>query len=178
MPVLELMATIASTDPEGQVRGRVVRFLRARGYQTTADPAELKRGSLFGSLTGFSPKKWAVTVRFKLAEPGVYFYRFAIDTTGQTVTRAEREFWEMEKQGLEDTIQGKNVAIDASDRAVASQNKGILTTIFLYSIAGGFLVGAAMIALHFVGVEVFPGFAGIGAGLGAAVGFQRAVETA
>lgn len=178
MPILELMATVDSSDAERDVRGRVVRFLTSRGYSTSSDPAEFKRGSLFGSLTGFTPKKWAVTVRFKPVEPGVFFYRFEIDTTGQTVTNREREFWEKEKQGLVDTIQGRPVALDASDQAVASQNKEILKTILSYSIGGGLLVGVAVIGLHFVGVEVFPGFAGIGAGLGAAIGLQRAIETA
>ena len=93
MPIMEFMATINSSDSEAQVRGRVVRFLTSRGYRTTADPAEFKRGSLFGSLTGFTPKKWAVTVRFKTVEPGVFFYRFEIDTTGQSVTKGERDFW-------------------------------------------------------------------------------------
>ena len=179
MPMMELMATVNSSDSETQVRGRVVRFLTSRGYRTTGDPAEFKRGSLFGSLTGFTPKKWAVTVRFKTVEPGVFFYRFEIDTTGQSVTKGERDFWDKENKALEDTIEGRvSHAMEASDREVASETTQILKTIFLYSLGGAFIVGAATIALHFVGIEIFPGVAGVGAGIGAAVGYQRALSTA
>ena len=179
MPTMELMATVNSSDSETQVRGRVVRFLTSRGYRTTADQAEFKRGSLFGSLTGFTPKKWAVTVRFKTVEPGVFFYRFEIDTTGQSVTKGERDFWDKEKKALEHTIEGRvSNTMDASDREVASQGMQIVKTIFIYSVGGAFIVGAATIALHVVGIEIFPGVTGIGAGIGAAVGFQRALSTA
>ena len=175
VPIMEFMATINSSDSEAQVRGRVVRFLTSRRYRTTADPAEFKRGSLFGSLTGFTPKKWAVTVRFKTVEPGVFFYRFEIDTTGQSVTSGERAFWDREKKSLEDTIEGRvSNTMDASDREVASQGMQIVKTIFIYSVGGAFIVGAATIALHFVGIEIFSGVAAIGA----AVGFQRALSTA
>ena len=92
MPTMELMATVNSSDSETQVRGRVVRFLTSRGYRTTADPVEFKRGSLFGSLTGFTPKKWAVTVRFKTVEPGVFFYRFGSTPPGNQSRRASATF--------------------------------------------------------------------------------------
>lgn len=179
MPIMELMATVNATDPEVEVRRRVVQFLTSRGYKSSSDPAEFKRGSLFGSLTGFSPKKWAVTVRLKTVEPGVYFYRFEIDTTGQKVTRGERAFWDQEKRALEGTIDGRSShELDVSDREVASETKRLVTEIALYSFAGALLVGGATVALHLVGVEIFPGIAGVGAGIGAAVGCQRALSSA
>lgn len=179
MPSIEMMGTVSSPDPEARVRARVVRFLTSRGYRATNDPAEFKRGSVFGSWTGFTPKKWAVTLRFKPAESESFFYKFVVDTTGQSVTRGEHTFWEREKQALEDTIAGNVVPpMSASENAVASQNARIVKTTVLYSVGGGALAGAGVIALHFAGIDVFPGFAGVGAGLGAALGLKEGVESA
>jgi len=86
---------------------------------------------------------------------------------------------DQEKKALDDTIEGRvSHAMEASDREVASQTTPIVKTIFIYSLGGAFIVGAATIALHFVGIEIFPGVAGVGAGIGAAIGFQRALSTA
>lgn len=55
MPTIELTNRVNSDDSEAEVRARVLRFLASRGYRATPDPNEFKRGSLFGSLTGFTP---------------------------------------------------------------------------------------------------------------------------
>lgn len=54
----------------------------------------------------------------------------------------------------------------------------VVKTIVLYSLAGGVIVGVGALLLHSVGIDVFPGVAGIGAGIGAAVGMQKAVSAA
>ena len=109
----------------------------------------------------------------------MFFYRFEIDTTGQSVTKGERDFWDQEKKALEDAIEGRvSHTMEASDREVASQTTELVKTIFIYSLGGAVIVGAGTIALHFVGVEIFPGVAGVGAGIGATIGFQRALSTA
>ncbi len=178
MPTIELTNRVNSDDSEAEVRARVLRFLASRGYRATPDPNEFKRGSLFGSLTGFTPKKWAVTVRFETLEPGSFFYRFEINTTGQAVALGERAFWDKEAKGLEDTVVGHlSHALDAADQLIASQSKQFVKNVLLYSFGGGVLVGTAALALHFVGIELFPGVAGVGAGIGAYLGIRKSQLT-
>jgi len=109
-----------------EVDARVAGLLESMGYRVVRLPDGLtyKRGSLFGSLTAFTPKKWAARVRVRASAPSPLNVTFEIDTTGQVLTDAERRFWAKECRMVVDAIELRPVELlDANDAAAVTLAK-------------------------------------------------------
>lgn len=190
---MRLEGVARATESAAAVNRRVAEFMAARGYARVgecATQALFRRGSLIGSLTSFSPKKWAAHVSAQWLGTSEVRVAFKVNTTLQTVTDAERAFWAEEMAGLLAAIEsqepapmpaielspGHVVPVLEATRLAAVGKRAVLFTV-LYSLAGGLLVGFVQIVLHPLGIKLSPGFAGVGAGagaaIGAAVGYQK-----
>lgn len=132
------------------VEERIIRYLEMAGYKTSQSEGAVvfKRGSLFGSWTSFSPKKWKAIVKVHLlpvpntGTKVVFFYN--INITGQSVTQSEVDFWNVELAGLQKAVvSGDSVCGDgdvAARTAVKSNWQLIGTGLLLTLLVVGLLV--------------------------------------
>ena len=83
-------------------------YMPVRGTRLT-----FKRGSLLGSLTSFSPRKWKARVAAEVVETVEKGTRVSllwdVNTTGQQVTERETEYWNSE-------VGGVGAALDSGER--------------------------------------------------------------
>ena len=166
----------------GGVDARIAQFMADRGYSPvsqSAGEAVFRRGSLRGTLTSSFPKKWAVQAIVHKAGSAEMRVVLDVNTTGQTVTEAERAFWDQELGAVLSVIEGREpVSMAPVEAKVTESTKRLILLTMAYSAAGAVLCGTLQLALHAFGIELFPGFAGIGAGIGAALGSQRGAANA
>jgi hypothetical protein len=94
-----------------------VEYLENKGYKQRESIPNLvyERGSGCGSLLSFSTKKWKVAVTIQI-HPNTdqltnVVATFNINTTGQWVTKKERDFWEKELDDLVTSVNGFNAEI-------------------------------------------------------------------
>jgi len=177
--VIRLQHVARADGDAAAVNPRISAFMAGRGYKTAKGDAGVtafRRGSRFGSLTGFSPRKWAALVT--IAWPGAGDVRvvFGVDTTGQTVTKAERAFWDEEMAGLVATIEGRPVpSTDATEQRIASIVRRVVLYSLGFAVIGGVLGIVVVTGLRAIGLDVNPGMAGLGAGVGAGLGVMRGI---
>ena len=120
---MNLGRTFTITETPEMARRRIGEYLERVGYKPVGPaPAFVyTRGSRLGSLTGFSPRKWGVSANLQVT-PDVdglihVTVGYAIDTTGQTVIKREREFWDTELDGLVAAAGGTNAEVTPLARA-------------------------------------------------------------
>jgi hypothetical protein len=103
-----LRVSLAFQAPLGQTtaRERADAYLEAAGYRRV-DDAHYRRGSLFGSLTGITPRSWQTVVTAEVKPDGdgsAVRAFFDANTLGQMVIPAEVEFWRAEASGLANAV--------------------------------------------------------------------------
>ena len=99
-----------------------------------------------------------------------------MNTTGQMVTIRERTFWSEELAAIVAAIEGREPAeLAADDAHLAGPDKRAILTAVMYSLGGAVAFASAQLALRSMGVDLFMGFPGVGAGIGFMLGLQRAV---
>ncbi len=161
-----------------QAQEQIAAYLQQVGYQLEEAGAGLvfKRGSRLGTWTSFSPRKWYARVTIEFApgheggaspEPAVEDFSHTavvitidVDTSGQMVTRGEREFWAQEIGGLVRALQGEVVdaaAIPRSPKRLRWQEVLPLVGLMLLGIAVGIAIKVLLHA-QYVGM-------GVGAGI-------------
>lgn len=93
-----------------QVKDIVIQYFTHAGYEMRqAEGAFVfTRGSLWGSLTSFSPKKWRVSLDVRIISADLRHTEVLItgdiNTTGQVVTPSEASFWDAELMGVKDVV--------------------------------------------------------------------------
>lgn len=109
-----------------------------------------ERGSMLGSLMGFSPKDWKVKVTFQMrpvsSQSTQVTITFSIDTTGQWVTEKERHFWNSELDGLESSVcsGGINKATSLA-LAQSSLMQNILACVVIIGLMAVFALGGYLL---------------------------------
>jgi hypothetical protein len=170
--------SVVSGEPASTVRQRLETHLTSRGFkiEPTAQVHLLKasRGSWIGSLTSFSPKKWGARVRVAGPDNGCYDFECDVNTTGQTVTESEVEFWEAEIDGIANVIMSGDAQLGDIDRATRGNAGRVLKFTFGYAILFGGIGVMVDLANTRHGRE--SSWAAIGSGIGAATGASRAAK--
>lgn len=154
-------------------------FLTRRGYaRRSAQSQVFTRGSLFGSMTSFIPRKWKSWISVERDASGKVEIALNVNTTGQTLTVTETEFWDAEFDDVVRSFSGSALArVDSVEAALARNAPRTIGMIVGYSVAGAALGLIAPIAF---GMEPNPIHAGSMAGVGAAMGAlrrKREIET-
>lgn len=93
------------------IKDRLIRFYTSIGYQQRGDEADtltFRRGSILKGLISFSPKSWKTVVeaRVTLALEGQsnVLVNYKVNTTGQTITQGEVDFWNAEFSALNEAV--------------------------------------------------------------------------
>jgi hypothetical protein len=103
---------VQSSEPPEFMLNRITLYLKSRGYSIATQPPRttFKRGSLWGSLTSFNPAKWKARIEVQLSPAPGGTTEVAIvsdvNTTGQTVRKAEIDSLNAEMDGLAQVIGG------------------------------------------------------------------------
>ncbi len=114
---MKLDRAFTTKESEQASRELIARYLEGKGYkQRESKPCLVYgRGSGLGSLVSFSTKRWKVTATVQTAPSADQITNvigtFDINTTGQMVTKKERDFWEKELDGLIASVNGFNTDI-------------------------------------------------------------------
>ncbi len=176
---MKLTRTVDCADAAGAIRDRLQKHLAVRGFRFIANQPgtiiEAGRGSRWGSLTSFAPKKWQARLRVLEPKDGTCRFECDINTTGQRVTASETAFWEAEAEGIASLIQSGDARlsdIDATSRKAAGR---AIKLIFGYAT----LFGAVGLIIDLVGLRFgrHTLLAPIAAGAGAATGATRAMKS-
>lgn len=93
------------------VKDRLIRFYTSIGYQQQGDETDtltFRRGSILKGLVSFSPKSWKTIVEARVA-PALegqsnVLVNYKVNTTGQTVTQGEVDFWNAEFSALNEAV--------------------------------------------------------------------------
>lgn len=93
------------------VKDRLIRFYTSIGYQQQGDETDtltFRRGSILKGLVSFSPKSWKTIVEARVA-PALegqsnVLVNYKVNTTGQTVTQGEVDFWNSEFSALNEAV--------------------------------------------------------------------------
>jgi len=126
---MRLEKDIVLDVPADQALARAALFLTQAGYRPSKGnniPVEYHRGSLQGSLLGFSPKAWKAVACLRFSEEsGVHTLHINLNirTIGQIVTEAERRFWETELSALAATVLGNRLTDDTPKNTAAKALK-------------------------------------------------------
>lgn len=95
--------TFACPLPPATARGHFINWLQTIGYRLTLPPflsnIAAERGSLMGNFATLNPRQWQVklTGSFRPSETGsTVTLEWVVTTAGQTTTRADIQFWQME----------------------------------------------------------------------------------
>jgi hypothetical protein len=161
---MRFQATAPAADGFERAASRASRFLLARGYRAVRGAATPRfvRGSLAGSVTGFSPRRWAVRVAVAQAPRGVEVL-FQINATFQMVTEGERAFWADEAAGVLAAIEGAAPPPPPPTQGRTAVVLRVLGPILAGTVALGLIAGALgglmRLALLVPGFERPPDFA-------------------
>ncbi len=172
---MNLEKTFVAAQPVGVVEERARNFLSAAGYQAVpGSSVRYQRGTLFGSLTSFSPKKWQARASFEVAPSGGDGTKVAlkvdVNTKGHIITRKEAAYWQSEVESFERAVSAGEVNAGSLNESVGavtkSMKKGFLVFVLVALGVGvplGVVLGLTGMPLVRVGVVV-----SLGAGLLAA----------
>ena len=121
-------------------------FFKAAGYRKVSEkPLVYRRGSLYGTWMSFTPSRWATraAVDLRMARPGQteVIVRLHVNDTGQSVTDAERQYWDLEFAALEKAVvTGETDVPSLQDAGRAVASSGLRTVLFLVASATAFFV--------------------------------------
>jgi hypothetical protein len=114
---MKLDRMFTTQESEQTSRQLITNYLVSNGYKARSINTELvfDRGSVFGSFVSFLTKNWKATVSI-VTHPNpdqstTIIATFNINTTGQFVTKGERNSWEKEITGLITSVNGNNATI-------------------------------------------------------------------
>jgi hypothetical protein len=117
---MKLDRTFITRESTQVSRELITRYLESKGYkqQQLDSGIVYERGSGLGSLLSFSTKQWKVAVTIQ-THPNIdqttnVVVTFNINTTGQLVTKKERNFWEKELDDLVVSANGFNADISST----------------------------------------------------------------
>lgn len=173
---MQISGSAAAISPAVATRDALRLYFRGRGYRETSRPLELRRGSLLGTLTGLSPRKWAVVVRLA-NHGGTWSVSFDVNTTGHILTALERRFWDDELEGALGIIEGRFTRdpVSAERRAAHLSVRAIKLSV-AYSLGLGLGATAIAVVLDLVGVPMSFVMPAALAGVGAGLGLRKALE--
>jgi len=123
---MKIERTVQTAASEDEARDLITSFFEQTGYRQVGSPLSMvyERGSLFGSLTSFSPRGWKVRATVQVqpdargeAEVQV---KQEVNTIGQIVTAKERSFWDDEIADLAATLGANKVSVATSSEAASS----------------------------------------------------------
>lgn len=123
---MKLTRLVSAEITEKIACDRATAYFTNAGYAQTPSQSGLafQRGSVWGSLVSFSPKRWKVTATLDIVSQLGHSTHITatldIDTTGQEVTESERAFWESEVNGLEQAIQTGHADVQVGASAAQS----------------------------------------------------------
>lgn len=170
---MQLESNLDCQDEPALVRERFCAFLTSRGYR--AEGGAMLRGSWWGTLTSFKPSKWAVRATLEPRDGHSHSLRFEVNTTGQVVTDQERKFWNDEFQAAL-SVAGGGEAGELEQAAASATASG--KKILLYAASCSVAFGVIEYIARSRGLPVPPGLAGVGAGVGVAMGLQKTKQRA
>lgn len=155
-------------------------YLFTLGYKAKKknDGFILTRGSLLGSMTSITPRRWKTIVKIFSKEAFKYQVQYDINTTGQMITEPEKSFWKKEKENVSRVLSGGDpVSIELVESEVSSLAKKVILRIVVFSTIGA-LIGAILVVVgRLIGNEIRAGtLPGIGAGIGACYGMMKALK--
>jgi hypothetical protein len=171
-----------SREPEEAVRARVRRFLEGRGYRLRRGDAEraFQRGSLLGSLTAFTPRRWGARATIAPAGDGLLAVRLRVNTIGQIVGDHDRRFFEQELASVIAVSEGRAAAdLDELERASLRATARFFKLFALYGLPLGIVMGLVPILLLGHGGRPLTGeligmLTGTGVGIGAVIALAQA----
>ena len=150
---MKLSRTFAVNRTAANASSAARAYLQGIGYRPRAGAINLfERGSLLGSWTSFSPRKWRarIALHVESADPERAAVRLDVDvnTTGQMVTPQEREYWDFELDGLQSSVASgelRTAEIAGVAEEIASAGKRIVSNQIVHGIAGA--VATAIVAI-------------------------------
>ncbi len=112
---MRLCQTIRTHKSPSASRDLITAYLERTGYKFVgADPyLTYRRGSTLGPSFASTPKGWSARARVEI-KPGPdssteVFVDLDVDTTGQSVGKEERRFWDEELAGLVEAVNGEKI---------------------------------------------------------------------
>jgi hypothetical protein len=156
--------TVQSTAPTDFVTNRIILYLKTRGYSVTTQPACIvfSRGSLWGSLTSFNPAKWKARINLRVSPKYGGITEVAItcnvNTTGQTVIKAEIDFWDDELGGLAQVIGADH--FDLASVRTSEQRARLMSKFDMFLVLGVSII-ASLLFTFFVAPLISAVFNGL-----------------
>jgi hypothetical protein len=144
--------TFIVSQSELVVSERVKAFLEGAGYhEVSASPISYKRGSMIGSLTSFSPRKWQARALIEiepLAENQTkVVLNLDVNTKGQMVSQKEIAYWQSEVESYEQAVSTGEVHADILNESLGELAKSGKKGLLLFVGVGiGVGIPAALIA--------------------------------
>ena len=168
-----VLETVSSTPGTAEARERVAKFLLGRGFRRERDA--LVRGSLWGTLSGINPKRWAARVSLGPEPGGGSRLRFDINTIGHPlISEAEHGFWNEEFEAAVVALEGGNPPdVSSTERAVVSSTLRLLGFTVLYAFVFAFAFGLVMVLARQLGISLPKPLTGVGAGIGVWLGIRK-----
>lgn len=173
---MKLERTFEVTASPSDARQRISASLSQAGYRLGSESVlKFNRGSIVGSLSSFSPRKWKADgqIVFRVLDENSVRLLLDLDvnTTGQIVTERETDYWNAEVDGIQAAIQSGEVEFSALEKSnrflTASGRKGVV--VFL----GVWLAAAISIQL-LISFFFESGFGNAGLVLGLPFGWRAA----
>jgi hypothetical protein len=151
---MEFRCVISVQDNEQAVKTRIANYFVRVGYKEVGNQGYLtyQRGSTLGTWFGLSPKNWKTQANVSLTSSGSMInvsVWIEINATGQMVTKGENSVFESEFAALQAVIRGEKVDL----KSIAGKARA--------SLAGNFIVFAAIIALTIIGAVIAYGLFGV-----------------
>jgi hypothetical protein len=152
------------------LRARITTYLTNSGFRLVSSQPDLafRRGSLFGSVTSFSPRGWesVVVTRFsptdeKMTQVAIVLQ---INTSGQWVTDKERKFWQAELDNLNQAISTGDIDVSATTENATSALIQNLTALLLMIGLGVVMAIGGLFVFGTYVASLFTGFLGFGLG--------------
>jgi len=154
---------------------RVEEFLAQAGYQRTSNSElKYKRGSMLGSLTSFSPRKWRASLLTRIhpldRDRAKISVIVDVNTTGQMVTQREKDYWETEIEGFKKAIESGKISFEGLNedhqKLTRSGWKGLWIFLGVALVVG---VPAGVIAS-----KINPAYSNVGIAVGIVAGIAAA----
>jgi hypothetical protein len=151
------------------VKERIGNFFRAAGYRELS-PMNFQRGSLIGTLTALSPRKWQVNALVETEPAGEnrtdVRLKLNVNTTGHIVLPKEVDYWLSEMENFEQSVTSGEIQAESLNKSAGTVKHSVIKGFLIFLLAAVFVGVPAGVLL---GVIV-PRSAGIGVFIGIAAG--------
>jgi hypothetical protein len=137
---MKLERTFIVRQPDAVVKERVRSFLSAADYrELSLSPMKYQRGSLFGTLTALSPKKWQADALVETEPAGEtqtnVRLKLDVNTTGHIVLPKEIDYWQSEMDSFEQDITSGEIKVESLNKSAGAVKSSVIKGMMIFLLA-------------------------------------------